>query len=106
MFSTSPTDGTNNTVYAFKNDVDGEEPEGGLVYVHGLIYGTTNGGDSDSGTIFQLNPLTGKEKVLHNFEGFPDGSTPGTLTYHAGAIYGTTSGRGAGGTGPAFNGTE
>ena len=43
----------------------------------GKLYGTTSaGGNGSSGTVFSVT-TTGKEKVLHNFQGgVDDGSDP------------------------------
>jgi uncharacterized repeat protein (TIGR03803 family) len=70
----------------------------------GKLYGTTgaggNRGDGE-GTVFKLNPTTGKLTVLYNFGGGRDGDGPGGLIRDAaGNFYGITS---EGGT--AFWGT-
>ncbi len=80
---------------------DGEGPIGALVAVNGELYGTTWIGGSGAschgcGTIFEVS-TSGKERVLYNFNGPPDGENPeGALVNVGGALYGTTT---LGGTG-------
>jgi uncharacterized repeat protein (TIGR03803 family) len=74
----------------------------------GNLYGTTDlGGDvsCSCGTVFRLDPTTGKETVLYSFKGYPaDGVTPwaGVVRDKAGSLYGTTNGGGAYGDGIVF----
>jgi uncharacterized repeat protein (TIGR03803 family) len=89
--------------YNFKGGTtDGQSPNGGLVNVHGKLYGTTNAGGAnciyrgaDCGTVFSVT-TSGKETVLHSFKGAPkDGQNPdGGLIYVDGKLYGTTTGGG------------
>ena len=99
------------TLYAFKGGADGGYPYAGITFDRsGNIYGTTFGGTSNSGTIFELTAGTYSENVLWTFNG-KDGSeplTPVTLD-SAGNLFGTTSAGGgghrclqAGGCGNAF----
>ena len=57
-----------------------------------MFYGTTvNGGASNDGTVFTVNPA-GAERVLYGFTGVPDGAQPkATLLAYRDALYGTTS---------------
>lgn len=91
-------------VYSFctnQNCTDGALPYAGLLEANGTIYGTTalggvyNGG---SGTVFALNPETGKEKVLHSFcakmqnDYCLDGKEPQAAPIEVnGTLYGTTT---------------
>jgi uncharacterized repeat protein (TIGR03803 family) len=103
VFSTDPATGTTTTVYNFKNVKDGEDPEGRLAALSGLLYGTTEtGGPSGLGTLFQLDPQTGIETKLRDFNGVPDGQNPLSLTVHHGVIYGTAKNDGNGGFGTVF----
>jgi uncharacterized repeat protein (TIGR03803 family) len=89
--------------YSFKGGTtDGQSPNGGLVNVHGKLYGTTNAGGAncihggaDCGTVFSVT-TSGKEAILHSFKGAPkDGQNPdGGLIYADGKLYGTTTGGG------------
>lgn len=81
-------------VYAFNNDPDGQGPLGGLIRDNqGNLYGTTSGGGSGvAGTVFKIE-ATGKETILHSFNG-TDGAYPSYATLlrdPEGNLYGTTS---------------
>jgi uncharacterized repeat protein (TIGR03803 family) len=96
------------TLYSFREEADGGNPNGGLVFdIQGNLYGTaTYGGTftgycpNGCGTVFELTPTsTGpwKETVLHSFTGSGvggDGTNPqNTLTFDtAGNLYGTAGG--------------
>jgi uncharacterized repeat protein (TIGR03803 family) len=74
------------------------EPVAGVVFDQsGNLYGTTfGGGNSGSGTIFQLGPLSDDKwvgRVLYRFRDGADGSGPrGSLVFDAvGDLYGTTT---------------
>ncbi len=83
---------------------DGAVPYAGLFMdTKRNLYGTTyRGGASDYGTVFRLS-RTGKEKVLHSFNG-ADGALPyaGVLMDTKGNLYGTTAEGGASGYGTVF----
>ncbi len=73
---------------------NGFEPMAGLIESSaGTLYGTTYaGGNGGYGVIYQLDPTTGQETVLHRFSGYDDGGYPlGALLFDgAGNLYGTT----------------
>jgi uncharacterized repeat protein (TIGR03803 family) len=82
----------------------GGPPLAGLIDVHGKLYGTTLGGGQNSlGTVFSLDPDTGREKVVYSFcsqTNCTDGEAPySSLIDVKGTLYGTTS---AGGTGCSY----
>lgn len=91
---------TEAVVYAFARN-RGALPAG-LIDVKGMLYGTTSaGGVNDCysidgynrgcGTVFSLNPRTGKETVLHSFGKGTDGAAPEAgLIEVNGKLYGTT----------------
>jgi uncharacterized repeat protein (TIGR03803 family) len=98
-------DGTGfESVHSF-NGVDGRDPFGGMIQgADGFLYGTTRGGGSSgNGTVFQIDPATGELTTLHQFNG-ADGDRPfATLIQTSdGALYGTTLGGGATGSGTIF----
>jgi uncharacterized repeat protein (TIGR03803 family) len=83
---------------------DGSNPNAGLLYFNGMLYGTTErGGLLNHGTVFAIT-TDGKETVLHRFGGAPtDGDSPdSTLTHVSGTLYGTTSSGGAHNQGTVF----
>jgi len=88
---------TEEVLHTFGQGSDGSEPSGGLIFdVEGNLYGTTTeGGASNSGTVFKLTPKFGAtnswtETVLHSFNG-KDGSEPvGLVIDGSGNLYGTT----------------
>jgi uncharacterized repeat protein (TIGR03803 family) len=85
------------------------EPAAGVVFDKGgILYGTTqHGGDTGSGTVFQLAPgSNGKwvDRVLYRFRDGNDGSEPrsGVVFDAKGDLYGTATGGGAEGNGTVF----
>jgi len=88
---------------------DGAFPYGGLLSaVAGVFHGTTyQGGKHGFGTVFSLS-TAGKEKVLYNFKGSPDGDQPcsGLLADGMGNFYGITDHGGKSGFGTVFELTK
>jgi uncharacterized repeat protein (TIGR03803 family) len=80
-------------------------PQAGVVRdASGNLYGTTqNGGTSNAGTVFQLDP-TGKKTVLYSFTGSADGGQPvaGLVLDVKGNLYGTTTQGGSSFAGTVF----
>jgi uncharacterized repeat protein (TIGR03803 family) len=75
---------------------DGLEPVAGLVQgVDGNLYGTTEAGGDQGGTVFKIT-LSGALTTLHSFDA-TDGEFPyaGLVQAADGSFYGTTSGGGA-----------
>jgi uncharacterized repeat protein (TIGR03803 family) len=72
--------------------VDGGYPQGGLMDVGGILYGTTPFGGVDiDGVVYSINAATGTENTLHGFTGGVDGESPQAgVIYVAGSLYGTT----------------
>jgi uncharacterized repeat protein (TIGR03803 family) len=93
VFKIDPKIGTETIVYTFKGGSDGSNPQGALIELNGLLYGTTyNGGtEYEYGTVYKLDPKTGAESVLYAFTGASDGANPHAgLTNVNGILYGTT----------------
>jgi len=99
------------TLYRFTGGTDGSTPQSSLLLdAHGNLYGTTVYGGANCtdsrgcGTIFRLNPTTGKYAVLHRFRGPADGLYPlaGLVRDAAGNLFGTTSTYGPNGGGTVF----
>ncbi len=96
-------------LHRFLGFPDGAFPMAGVIEdKKGALYGTTSyGGAYRNGIVFKLTPTGGvyKETVIHTFLGSAsDGAYPyaGLLADKTGAIYGTTAGGGASGTGTVF----
>lgn len=99
VFSVSPT-GQETVVYSFQGLADGALPASGLARdAQGRLYGTTsvNGETGGScaifigcGTVFRVDPATGRETVLLTLN-FDNGATPfeRLVVTAQGAVYGT-----------------
>lgn len=76
LYEYDPTTKTESVLYSFKGGTDGACPKGELIQAtNGDFYGiTSTGGTASVGTIFQYDPTTGTETVLHSFAG---GTTDG-----------------------------
>ncbi len=104
--------GTEKVLHSFDGSPsDGGWPDGGLVYVQGLFYGTTTAGgtyyeynDLGSGTIFSITP-SGIEKIVFSFplDGSDGCCLSAGLINVDGTLYGTTEFSGANGGGTAFS---
>lgn len=75
---------------------DGATPEGALVNIGGVLYGTTFDGGSHvcgavhCGTVYSIG-VNGEEKVIYNFKGGTDGEGPNSAMVRIGTLlYGTT----------------
>ena len=88
VFSFDPATQKEKVVYSFAGGADGALPYSHLHYANGVLYGTTymgggskrchNSYGSGCGTVFSIDLSTGKERVLHKFQG---GSTDGAYPF-------------------------
>jgi uncharacterized repeat protein (TIGR03803 family) len=87
------TTGKETVLHSFFAGKDGTHPGATpILDTTGNLYGTTqDGGASNSGTIFKLDP-SGKKIVLYSFTGGKDGGNPAAALVRdaAGNLYGTT----------------
>jgi uncharacterized repeat protein (TIGR03803 family) len=97
-------------VFRFYRTLDGGRPEGSLLAVNGMLYGTTRYGGGGAcnisvsttgtgcGTVYRLDPKSGTKKRLYSFGGgSADGAFPnGSLIDVNGTLYGTTEYGGGG----------
>ena len=110
IFSYDPATGSEDVVHDFGMTFnDGTHPHGSLISVGGRLYGMTqDGGDyylqSFNGTVFEFDPLSGSETVLHSFGGPGDGEVAvGSLYFDNGVFYGMTQYGGATDSGIIFS---
>lgn len=62
------TDGSGFAILHHFNKLSGMEPASGLAFSSNMLFGTAaQGGAGEAGTLFQLDILTGRYQVLHNF---------------------------------------
>jgi uncharacterized repeat protein (TIGR03803 family) len=98
------------TLHDFGANMDGQNPQAGVVFDQlGNLYGTTIGGVNGNGIVYSLTPPEGggapwTESVLHKFAGQPDGAVPvSSLTISpSGGLFGTTEEGGAHNMGTVF----
>jgi len=107
VYSIDLTTHAETVLHAFEfNGTDGFEPLGALVYVNGMLYGTTpQGGAHNAGTVYSVDPSTGVETIVYAFcgqQGCADGAYPeaGLLNVN-GTLFGTAY---SGGTGSCSSG--
>jgi len=84
------------SLYSFKGEPDGVNPQANLLLFNGVLYGITSAGGVrclgvGCGTVFKIT-TEGVETVLHRFQGVPaDGAEPmAGLTPTEQGLYGTT----------------
>jgi uncharacterized repeat protein (TIGR03803 family) len=81
-------------LYVFGTDqADPRAPATPAIEFDGALYGTTSEGgsycDGNCGTVYRVS-LAGRERVVYNFQGGPDGSGPTGLVKVGETLYGTT----------------
>lgn len=102
--------GKEKVLHSFDGSITGGcYPTAGLLYVKGLLYGTSSGElqpsspCSNFGTVYRVT-LSGHETTLHAFAGGDGGFDPyAGLAYMGGKLFGTTSLGGAYGGGIAYS---
>ena len=81
-------------LHSFGSGADGVNPSANLINVGGVLFGTTPlGGAAGEGTVFSLDPKTGKETMLYSFcsaKYCTDGQYPSGLSNMSGTLYGAT----------------
>lgn len=93
VFSIDLQTGKERVLYSFgARASDGKAPYAALLLLNGKLYGTTTaGGISGVGTVFSVDPNTGRERVLYSFSNYFDGQDPvAPLISVNGMLYGTT----------------
>ncbi|MGA8533781.1 MAG: choice-of-anchor tandem repeat GloVer-containing protein [Candidatus Tumulicola sp.] len=89
----SPQAGTVKTIYTFPiSGKNGSNPVASVIYLKGVLYGTTAiGGAKNRGTVFSVT-TSGEETVLHGFRAGGGVNPRAGLLEVNGALYGTTYG--------------
>ncbi len=95
-------------LHNFTGGVDGANPDAGLTMDRaGNLYGTTSGGEDDSGSVFKLTHTNGRWTfaLLYSFSSGENGYNPyaGVVVGSDGTLYGTTQYGGVHGWGTVFN---
>jgi uncharacterized repeat protein (TIGR03803 family) len=108
VFEVNIKTGAETVLHTFTGGSDGGYPKAGLVQDRkGNLYGTTSDGGANSyfGTVFEVDPKTKKETVLHSF-GDNDGDYPTsglTLNTTETILFGTALEGGSNGAGVVFS---
>jgi uncharacterized repeat protein (TIGR03803 family) len=92
IYAVNPISGGETVLYSFGGINDGSGPFGNLINMQGILYGMTgSGGANSEGAVFEFNPLTGAERTLYSFPGYPQAPAQGAgLIGVGGMLYGTT----------------
>ncbi len=108
VFKLAPSGGgwTESVIHNFAGE-DGIFPASGVIFDRvGNLYGTSGGGLSGQGNVYQLAPSGSGWTAtnLHSFQNGTDGEFPvaGLIVDQSGNLYGTTSSGGSGGGGTVF----
>ncbi len=98
------TGGIITILHTFGKGIDGAQPNGGLLFYRGFLWGTTSaGGNSGLGSVFALNASNNHYTLVYSFRGPSegDGATPQNgLAVINGTIYGATERGGTLSAGP------
>ncbi|MFZ0032903.1 MAG: choice-of-anchor tandem repeat GloVer-containing protein, partial [Candidatus Cybelea sp.] len=96
--------GAEKVLHSFRPGRHAHIPRGGLIDAGGTLYGTTSRGGvhHNDGTVFSIT-LSGRVKVLHNFNGTDGQSPTAGLIEVKGTFYGTTSQGGTHDDGTVFS---
>jgi uncharacterized repeat protein (TIGR03803 family) len=102
-FAITPS-GQERSLHRFYGQPDGGVPNGGLVALNGVLWGTTqNGGSANDGTVFAVD-AGGRYRLVYSFKGGVDGAHPlAGLTVANGILYGTTRVGGTDGLGTVYS---
>jgi uncharacterized repeat protein (TIGR03803 family) len=103
VFGFDPVGDVFSILHKFTCDDDGDEPTGDLAIYRGLLYGVTlSGGTGQAGTIFSVDPTSGKEKTLYSFDFPSDGGLPTGAAFYKGVMFGSAQDGGVADGGTLF----
>jgi uncharacterized repeat protein (TIGR03803 family) len=105
LFAVNAVTGAERTLFSFDGGGHGGDPNGGVIDVNGVLYGTASyGGRQGNGVVFAYTLSTGKESIVYNFTNGADGGEPlASLIDVKGTLFGTTATGGANGYGTVFS---
>ena len=91
VFGFDPVGDVFSKLHTFTCDANGKYPEGSLAVYKGLLYGVTEQGGSDqSGTVFSVDPTSGKTKTLHSLDFASEGISPSGVAFYKDVMFGST----------------
>jgi uncharacterized repeat protein (TIGR03803 family) len=101
VFSFNTKSNTFAVLHSFNCGAGGANPYAGVISLGRAIFGTAlNGGRQGDGAVFKINLTTGRDRLVHSFSFFVDGSSPvGGLVHLNGYLYGTAASGGSNGRG-------
>lgn len=96
IFSYNTSNTTFTTIFNFDPATDGSDPEGGLTYISGVLYGTTknDGANGSGGTVYSYAISGDTFTDLHDFDNNDPnnaGNPQGGVVNVGGTLYGLTS---------------
>ena len=103
VFSLPIIGGTPTVLASIGYNIDGQDPEGGLILSGSTLYGTTFvGGAYSNGEVFSVPVTGGTPTILASFNG-ADGAEPNGVIISGSTLYGTTRFGGANAAGVIFS---
>ena len=104
VFQVDPKTGGETVLHRFAGTTDGMEPEGGVLFYNGSLYGAINGGTPGCGVIYRIDLSSGVFTTVYSFKLQDDGcSIYSGLIVNNGILYGTTEEGGSANQGTVFS---
>jgi len=104
VFAVDLATGAETVLHRFTGGADGANPVPGVTYACGILYGAAaSGGAAGAGTVFRIDPATGRFTLLHGLGGAAEGAYPNEVIYHRGHLYAATQQGGGSGVGVVFD---
>jgi uncharacterized repeat protein (TIGR03803 family) len=106
VFSINPDGSNYNKLYSLgSSGTDGTTPQGALINVNGVLYGTASrAGTNNGGTVFSINFDGSNYSTLYSFGASGDGISPQAALLNVnGVLYSTTAAGGSNNGGTVFS---